>query len=82
MKREKKILFFFSFQINDPAYDVPSSAYVAAELVNLKEKFPHSFLKKKKRKWLLNKYQVEMGVANGSVAALSLVNYGSIYSSL
>jgi hypothetical protein len=52
MKREKKILFFFSFQINDPAYDVPSSACVAAELVNLKKK-------KKKRKWLLNKYQVE-----------------------
>jgi hypothetical protein len=38
MKREKKILFFFSFQINDPAYDVPSSACVAAELVNLKKK--------------------------------------------
>ena len=58
---------------------MPSSACVAAELVNLKKKFPHSFFKKKKRKWLLNKYQVGKGVANGSVAALSLVNYGSIF---
>lgn len=50
MKREKKILFFFSFQINDPAYDVPSSACVAAELVNLKKKISPFFFKKEKEK--------------------------------